>query len=37
VHPGPLFVDAIGNIAGRVNVEVGDKDIPAECLGKEHQ
>jgi hypothetical protein len=37
VHPGPVFVDAIFDKNGSVDVIVGDKEIPAECLGKEHQ
>jgi len=37
MHPGPVFVDAIGEISGGVDVIIGDKEIPAECLSKEHQ
>jgi hypothetical protein len=37
MHPGPVFVDATGDISGSINVIIGDKNVPAECLGKEHQ
>jgi hypothetical protein len=36
-HPGLVLVDAIGNIRRGMDVIVGDKEVPAECLGKEHQ
>jgi hypothetical protein len=37
VHPGPCLIDAIPDVSGGVDVVVGGKKIPAECLGKEHQ
>ena len=37
VHPGPVLIDAICDISGSIDVIVGDKKIPVECLGKEHQ
>jgi hypothetical protein len=37
VHPRPILVDAIRDIGGGIDVIAGYKDVPVECLGKEHQ
>ena len=37
MHPGPVLIDTIFDKSGGVEIIVGEKEIPAECLGKEHQ
>jgi len=33
-HPGPVFVDTVRSVACGIYKIIGDKEAPAECLGK---